>query len=69
MENVPAGTAMTVTLVDSIGTDVNKEGDLFTGNLAEPIIVNGKVLAEKGATVRGTGKTSKNLDALRPGKT
>jgi hypothetical protein len=57
METVPAATAMTVTLLDTISTDGSKEGDKFKATLAEPIIVNGKVLAEKGDHVTGTVKT------------
>jgi hypothetical protein len=57
METVPAGTAITITLLDTISTDASKEGDKFKATLAEPILVNGKVVAEKGDKVNGTVKT------------
>jgi hypothetical protein len=52
-ETVPNGTAIRVTLADMISTDKNQEGDEFTAHLSEPIIVNGKVVAEKGDRVTG----------------
>lgn len=53
VQTVPAGTALTVTLLDGISTETNKAGDTFTANLTEPIIVEGKILAEKGDKVTG----------------
>jgi hypothetical protein len=53
IETAPSGTAVTVTLSDSLSTDNNKEGDQFTAHLSQPIIVAGKVLAEKGDRVTG----------------
>ncbi len=55
--NVPAGTALTVTLADAIGTETNKEGDTFVAHLTQPITVNGNVVAEKGDPVMGRVKT------------
>ena len=57
METVPASNALTVTLLDTVSTDASKEGDKFKATLAEPIVVNGKVVAEKGDKVNGTVKT------------
>src|SRR5207244_4496446 len=57
IETVPASTAVTVTLLDTVSTDASKEGDKFKATLAEPIVVNGKVVAEKGDKVNGTVKT------------
>jgi hypothetical protein len=57
MAKVPAGTAFTIVLNQGLGTDNNKEGDTFTGNLAAPMTVDGRVVAEKGADV--TGRVSK----------
>ena len=56
-ENVPAGTALTVTLADGISTETNQEGDRFTAHLTQPMVIDGKVVAEKGATVTGHVKT------------
>jgi len=52
-ETVPNGTAVTVTLADTVSTDMNKEGDNFTAHLSQPIVVNGKVVAAKGDRVTG----------------
>lgn len=52
-QNVPAGTALTVTLAEGISTETNKVGDTFTAHLTEPIIVEGKVVADKGDRVTG----------------
>ncbi len=56
-ETVPSGTALTVTLADTLSTESNKEGDAFTAHLSQPIVVAGKVLAEKGDRVTGHIKT------------
>jgi hypothetical protein len=40
-------------MLDSISTDTSQIGDTFMATLAEPIIVNGKVVAEKGDEVSG----------------
>jgi hypothetical protein len=42
-----------VTLADAVSTDKNKEGDSFTAHLSEPIVVNGRVLADKNDRVTG----------------
>src|SRR5262249_16124542 len=62
-ESVASGTGLTVTLADTISTDGNKEGDTFTAHLSQPIVVRGKVVADKGDRVTGH---IKNLE--EPGK-
>jgi len=54
--SVPSGTAFTVLLLDSISSETNQEGDTFTASLVDPIVVDGKVVAEKGDMVKGTVK-------------
>jgi hypothetical protein len=61
--SVPSGTAFTVTLADRISTESNQEGDSFTAHLSQPIVVNGRVVADKGDRVTGH---IKKLD--EPGK-
>jgi len=53
MFEIPEGTAITVFLKDPISTDKNKAGDAFTASIAEPIVVNGETVVERGATVHG----------------
>jgi hypothetical protein len=54
--SVPSGTAFSVVLLDPISTDTNQQGDAFTATLYAPLVVDGKVLAEKGDRVKGTIK-------------
>lgn len=50
---LPAGTWIKVHVDRLLTTDHNKTGDMFTGTLAQPIIVNGFVIAHRGQTVSG----------------
>ena len=50
---IPAGTSLTVVLSTALNSGKNKAGDTFTGNLAEPVVVNGKTVIEGGSRVEG----------------
>ncbi len=50
---VPAGTAIAVRLLDGISTERNRAGDPFQASLEEPLVADGVVVAERGATVMG----------------
>src|SRR6267142_6173258 len=50
---VPAGTWITVRVNQLISTDHNQQGDAFTATLAQPVVVNGRVIARRGQTVAG----------------
>jgi hypothetical protein len=50
---VPNGTAITVFLNDPISTGKNKTGETFTARVADPVVVNGETIIERGATVKG----------------
>jgi hypothetical protein len=50
---LPESTAITITLVDSIDSDIHVSGDRFMAQLAEPIVVNGKTCFAAGAQVVG----------------
>ncbi len=50
---IPAGTFISVTVDQQLSSDRNKTGDVFTATLAQPIIVNGYVVARRGQTVGG----------------
>lgn len=55
MDNaVPAGTKITVRMIEGIDSDKTNEGHTYRASLDDPIIVNGRTLADKGAdaTVR-----------------
>lgn len=51
--HVPAGTLVSIRLKSSISSATANAGDTFEAVLAEPIVVNGQVLAERGAPVSG----------------
>lgn len=50
---IQPGTKFFVRLADSLGTNHNRPGDAFRGTLASPIITNGTVIADSGASVFG----------------
>jgi len=50
---VPSGTWIVVRLNEPISSDHNQPGDPFTATLAEPLVVNGRVIARRGQTVSG----------------
>lgn len=50
---VPAGTQLTVLLIDSISTEKNKAGDQFMASLAEPIVIHGQTVVDRGVKVQG----------------
>jgi hypothetical protein len=48
-----AGTLVAVRLIETVSSDKNHPGDTFTGTLDSPLVVDGLVLAERGARVEG----------------
>jgi hypothetical protein len=48
------GTFFTIRTNEMLASNKNRAGDMFTGMLAQPIIANGVILAERGQTVAGT---------------
>jgi len=48
-----AGTQIPVRLIDGLTTQRNNAGDTFTGSLDQPLVVDGLVIAERGARVEG----------------
>ena len=50
---LPAGTAIKVRTTTALSTKTAKDGATFTATLAEPLIVDGKEVAPKGAEVGG----------------
>ena len=51
--SIPAGTHLRVALIDGVSTNGSSSGDPFMASLAEPVIVDGKMLLEKGTKVHG----------------
>ncbi len=50
---IAPGTYFSIRTNQPLSSDHNKVGDVFTANLAKPIVVNGVVVAERGQTVAG----------------
>jgi hypothetical protein len=48
-----AGMLIPVRLIDGLSTERNHPGDSFTGSLDAPLVVDGLVIAERGARVEG----------------
>lgn len=51
---VPAGTALTVTLTDELGSKSSQPGQTFNGTLGKDVVVDGQTLIPAGAAVAGT---------------
>ena len=49
--SVPAGTVLTVRMIDGIDSDVNKTGERFRASLDQPLQVGDQTVAERGADV------------------
>ena len=50
---VPAGTRLRVALTNAVSSDKSRPGDSFMGVLAEPVVIDGQTVLEKGTKVRG----------------
>lgn len=60
---IPAGTLLTVRLRDALSTARQSTDDSFVATLDAPLIVEGLVIAERGALVRG-----RIVEAVEPGR-
>ena len=50
---IPLGTTVNVRLGETLSSERNQPGDQFTAALDQPLVVDGFVIAERGARVRG----------------
>jgi hypothetical protein len=50
---IPARTALTFTLIDSVSTDGNKVGDTFRASLADDIVIDGQTVIWRNAIASG----------------
>ncbi|HXE91715.1 MAG TPA: hypothetical protein VNK82_12220 [Terriglobales bacterium] len=51
---VPAGTAIIIRTGEALGSKISHAGDSFTGVVAEPVTIDGKVVIPEGSEVVGT---------------
>jgi hypothetical protein len=50
---IPAGTWINMRVDQELSSDHNRPGDVWTATLTQPVIVNGRVVAQRGQTVGG----------------
>lgn len=50
---LPSGTRLRVVLQQGVGSDVSTPGSSFSAVLAEPVVIDGRTVLEKGSTVAG----------------
>jgi hypothetical protein len=50
---IPAGTWINIRMDQPLSSDHNQPGDVWTATLTQPVIVNGRVVAQRGQTVGG----------------
>lgn len=62
---VPEGTAITVTVDQAVSSKTNEAGDHFVASVAEPVVVDGKVVIARGAKVSGTVTDSKSAGRFK----
>ena len=51
--SLPAGTALNVKLETTLATFTSKTGDVFSGRITQPVVMDGKTVIPVGATVLG----------------
>ena len=64
---IPAGTALTVRLGQSVGSKISQPGESFSATLANPVEVGGKSVVPAGANVTGTVVDAKPLGRFKGG--
>ena len=67
VENLPAGTVITVKLTNSLGSKLSQSGDRFTATVAEPVEVNGRVAIPAGAPAEGVVSEAAPLGHFKGG--
>ncbi|HEX2330061.1 MAG TPA: hypothetical protein VHN74_15150 [Candidatus Angelobacter sp.] len=64
---IPAGTVIRARLDETLSSKQSQAGQGFTATVAEPVIVNGNTLIEKGARARGTVVDAKAMGHFKGG--
>jgi hypothetical protein len=62
-----AGTVLTVTLDQTVGTKINTSGDRFVASLAEPVTVDGREVLPAGTKASGTVVEAQPAGRLKGG--
>jgi len=64
---IPAGTPVSIRIQSAIASTTAQSGDTFQALLVDPIVVNGQILAEPGASVIGRVMEAKACHLTTPG--
>jgi len=64
---IPAGTVITVRLGETLSSRSSSSGQGFSATVAEPVVVDGKTVIEKGAAARGTVVDAKSMGHFKGG--
>lgn len=64
---IPEGTIISVSLGETLGSKTSHAGDKFTGTVAAPVEVDGKVVVPAGAEVSGTVTDAKAAGRFKGG--
>jgi BON domain len=73
---IPAGSTMTIRMIDGVNSEVNKAGEIFHASLDAPLVVDDQVVVPKGADVyvrlsdassagRLSGKSELHLELIK----
>ena len=62
---IPVGTLLSVRLTERLSTDTSQAGDSFTATLDQPLVVEGFILAERGARLEGRVLEAEKAGRLR----
>ena len=64
---IPAGTTLTVRLVQAVGSKISQPGQTFSATLANDLAINGKTIIPAGANATGTIVDAKPLGRFKGG--
>ena len=64
---IPAGTVITVRLGETLSSKSSSVGQGFSSTVAEPVVVDGKTVIEKGAAARGSVVDAKAMGHFKGG--
>jgi len=64
---IPAGTVITVRLGETLSSKSSSAGQGFAATVAEPVVVNGKTVIERGAAARGSVVDAKSMGHFKGG--
>ncbi|MGC2696223.1 MAG: hypothetical protein WA738_10580 [Candidatus Angelobacter sp.] len=64
---IPQGTVITVRLGETLSSKSSSTGESFSATVAEPVVVDGKTVIEKGAAARGSVVDAKSMGHFKGG--